>query len=348
MLALVPNWFKRQESILVLATLVLWTPLVGWHMLNGEAALSGNPSPLVDQSLRPTDVSVQWPKKAVEGKTCEVVVHFQASEKFLKKPMILEYLDGNYRDLHWKKIAHQVQWNGSPQTLKVHFQTPGRHPIVLKNAEQLVLSKSRIDVTPFPATVFPKDWQSHQTLSSNPADWHIWVNLYAESDKPKGQRQYAQITFQNQIIDRFLVSSGAPGHPTPMGQFKLGFKEYYPRSARYGNTPMPFWSAIDTGSNLGDVGFHSLEGEGYMYLLGHPASHGCLRLSRLPSVETNPKTGQKYWGDRGGARWIFDRVPPATPVTIFAQKRPDFQSESFEHYLKQLYQQAKKPHGKTI
>lgn len=348
MSALVPTWFKRQNSILFLATLVLWTPLVGWHMLNSEAALSTLPTLSTDRSLRPKDVIVQWPKKAVEGKLFEIGIHIQAAKETLEKPIVLEYLDGTYREPRWKKISQQVQWNSTPQKLKVYFQTPGRHPVMLKNAEQQLLSKGHIDVTPFPATVFPKDWQSHQLLSTNPADWHIWVNLYAESNNPKGQRQYAQITFQNQIIDRFLVSSGAPGHATPMGQFKLGFKEYYPRSARYGNTPMPFWSAIDTGSNLGDVGFHSLEGEGYMYLLGHPASHGCLRLSRLPSVETNPKTGQKYWGDRGGARWIFDRVPPATPVTIFAGKRPNFQSESFEHYLKQLYQQAKKPHGKAL
>jgi L,D-transpeptidase catalytic domain len=66
------------------------------------------------------------------------------------------------------------------------------------------------------------------------------------------------------------VSTGQPGHPTPMGIFTILGKELYHESNIYSGAPMPFMQRITyTG-----VAMH----EGY--LPGYPASHGCIRMPR--------------------------------------------------------------------
>jgi hypothetical protein len=64
------------------------------------------------------------------------------------------------------------------------------------------------------------------------------------------------------------VSTGQPGHPTPMGIFTILNKELYHESNIYSGAPMPFMQRITyTG-----VAMH----EGV--LPGYPASHGCIRM----------------------------------------------------------------------
>jgi hypothetical protein len=64
------------------------------------------------------------------------------------------------------------------------------------------------------------------------------------------------------------VSTGQPGHPTPMGIFTILSKELYHESNIYSGAPMPFMQRITyTG-----VAMH----EGI--LPGYPASHGCIRM----------------------------------------------------------------------
>lgn len=221
----------------------------------------------------------------------------------------------------------------SHQQHQIIFNQPGTQTIEVRDEQGQVWQKQTLEVKPFPASIFPRHHQEYPQLSQNPEDYHVWVNLHYNPKTHPKQRQYAQITYKGQILERLLISSGAPGHDTPQGNYKVGFKDYYPRSARYDDTPMPFWSAINMNGNEGEYGFHSLEGGGYLYLLGRPASHGCIRMSRMASVETNPETGEKYWGDRGGARWIYDRIPKHTPVSIFKQPLADFQFEDYPMYL---------------
>jgi lipoprotein-anchoring transpeptidase ErfK/SrfK len=243
-----------------------------------------------------------------------------------------------------------LSYDGSPHTIEkalrlgsIHqaqtltLQSPGVHTLEIRDAENTLWAQQTLKVEPFPASVFPKHQADYPGLSQNPADYHIWVNLHHDGKAP--QRQYAQITYKGKILERLLVSSGAAGHDTPLGDYKLGFKDYYPRSARYDDTPMPFWSAINVNGNEGEYGFHALDSGGYLYLLGKPASHGCIRLSRLASLETHPKTGEKYWGDRGGARWIYDRIPQNTPVSIFKHPVESFAFEDYPQYLAREAQQ---------
>ncbi len=64
------------------------------------------------------------------------------------------------------------------------------------------------------------------------------------------------------------VATGMPGHPTPMGVFDIIQRDRFHHSNIYSNAPMPFMERI----TWSGVALH--EGVG----LGHPASHGCIRM----------------------------------------------------------------------
>ena len=65
------------------------------------------------------------------------------------------------------------------------------------------------------------------------------------------------------------VSTGVPGHPTPMGVFSIIEKDRYHHSNIYSGAPMPYMQRI----TWSGVALH--EGA----LPGGPASHGCIRMS---------------------------------------------------------------------
>jgi L,D-transpeptidase catalytic domain len=65
------------------------------------------------------------------------------------------------------------------------------------------------------------------------------------------------------------VSTGVPGHPTPMGVFSIIEKDRYHHSNIYSGAPMPYMQRI----TWSGVALH----EGVVP--GHPASHGCIRLT---------------------------------------------------------------------
>jgi hypothetical protein len=64
------------------------------------------------------------------------------------------------------------------------------------------------------------------------------------------------------------VATGVPGHATPMGVFDIIQRDRFHHSNIYSNAPMPFMERI----TWSGVAMH--EGVG----LGHPASHGCIRM----------------------------------------------------------------------
>ena len=99
-------------------------------------------------------------------------------------------------------------------------------------------------------------------------------------------------------IAQSRISTGMPGHPTPIGLFTILGKERWHRSNIYSGAPMPFmqritWSGI--AMHLGVVP-------------GHPASHGCIRLP--------DGFAQQFWGmTQIGSRVMVARRDP-TPVEI--------------------------------
>jgi L,D-transpeptidase catalytic domain len=66
------------------------------------------------------------------------------------------------------------------------------------------------------------------------------------------------------------VATGVPSLPTPTGVFSVIQKQVFHRSNIYSNAPMPFMERI----TWSGVALH--EGEN----IGHPASHGCIRMPR--------------------------------------------------------------------
>jgi len=84
------------------------------------------------------------------------------------------------------------------------------------------------------------------------------------------------------------VATGVPGHLTPMGVFSVIQKQRFHRSNIYSNAPMPFMQRI----TWSGVAMH--EGPG----VGHPASHGCIRMPD------------------GFAERLYGVTPLGTPVII--------------------------------
>ena len=102
-----------------------------------------------------------------------------------------------------------------------------------------------------------------------------------------GSRCYAN----GERVAQGQVSTGVPGHPTPLGVFSVIEKDRHHHSNIYSGAPMPFMQRI----TWSGIALH--EGA----LPGHPASHGCIRLSR--------DFAQKLWPTtKLGARVIVART----------------------------------------
>src|SRR5713101_8986076 len=70
------------------------------------------------------------------------------------------------------------------------------------------------------------------------------------------------------LAARSAVSTGVPGHPTPMGVFTVIDKQRWHRSNLYSAAPMPYMQRI----TWSGVALHA------GVVPEHPASHGCIRL----------------------------------------------------------------------
>ena len=96
-------------------------------------------------------------------------------------------------------------------------------------------------------------------------------------DTPKGPLQIIISIADQQIslydngapIARSSVSTGVQGHPTPLGVFSVISKERWHRSNIYSSAPMPYMQRI----TWSGIALHA------GVVPGHPASHGCIRLT---------------------------------------------------------------------
>lgn len=72
----------------------------------------------------------------------------------------------------------------------------------------------------------------------------------------------------DELIATSPVSTGKPGHATPVGSFRILQKQVHHHPNRYSNAPMPYMERLtETG-----IALHA------GHLPGYPASHGCIRL----------------------------------------------------------------------
>jgi len=81
-------------------------------------------------------------------------------------------------------------------------------------------------------------------------------------------RQQVKIYDDNGLFAEAPVSTGMPGHPTPMGVFSVIQKHKYHHSNIYSGAPMPYMQRI----TWSGVAMHA------GVLPGYPASHGCIRM----------------------------------------------------------------------
>jgi hypothetical protein len=98
----------------------------------------------------------------------------------------------------------------------------------------------------------------------------------AEKSMPDGpliiaisiQHQHLKVFDSNGLYAETPISTGMPGHSTPMGVFSVLEKQRWHRSNIYSGAPMPYMQRI----TWSGVAIH----EGV--LPGYPASHGCIRM----------------------------------------------------------------------
>lgn len=95
------------------------------------------------------------------------------------------------------------------------------------------------------------------------------------------------------LVQLSRVSTGRPGHETPLGRFHVRYRYPAPMSSSY-MVRMHYWICID---DLGELGLHQCQPQQYRQL-GTAASHGCIRLG--------PNT----------ARWLYGWLPDGANVLI--------------------------------
>jgi lipoprotein-anchoring transpeptidase ErfK/SrfK len=88
-------------------------------------------------------------------------------------------------------------------------------------------------------------------------------------------RQQVKIYDDNGLFAEAPVSTGMPGHPTPMGVFSVIQKHKYHHSNIYSGAPMPYMQRI----TWSGVAMHA------GVLPGYPASHGCIRMPMAFAVK---------------------------------------------------------------
>lgn len=77
------------------------------------------------------------------------------------------------------------------------------------------------------------------------------------------------VAYRNGVpIGVSTVSTGKPGHRTPLGVFTVLQKRVHHRSSKYANAPMPYMQRL----TWSGIALHGGK------LPGYPASHGCIRL----------------------------------------------------------------------
>ena len=82
------------------------------------------------------------------------------------------------------------------------------------------------------------------------------------------QRQIDYVYRSGKLIGVTTVSTGKPGHDTPVGTFTVLQKKVYHRSTIYDGAPMPFMRRL----TWDGIALHAGR------IPGYPASHGCVRL----------------------------------------------------------------------
>ena len=118
------------------------------------------------------------------------------------------------------------------------------------------------------------------------------------------------------LIAVSTVSTGRPGHETPVGEFEILQKNVDHRSNLYNDAPMPFMQRL----TWDGIALHAGHNP------GSPASHGCIRLPKAFARDLYALT------DLGGLVSVTDSPvlltdPPVDPV----QDEPTYDTPSYRY-----------------
>lgn len=266
--------------------------------------------------------------EAIEGQKTKLVLRaVGAVRQFpVKGRVVFEDMDYQGQSKITQKIPFVLKGR-QPQSLTLHFHTPGKKTVRIEtDSPELPTRHVLAYVKPFAATVFPRALA--RNWSKQPQDWQVLVNLHHDNRPGSTQRQYYEIIHKGELVQRLLTSSATAGRLTPTGKFKLGVKAASPKSTLY-ESVMPFWTTILIPGYSYEYGNHGLVGESYLYYLGTPASHGCLRLSNKWVKENGE------WLNIGGAHWVYEHVPVGTSIHIYRQARQPFVFENYQMWVSQ-------------
>ncbi len=155
--------------------------------------------------------------------------------------------DGEKRAAHMARSVHLIAALGAALLVSTSFVTPADASLLrrakAKHSESREAGKREKKEAKYPSGVL-----------------HIVVNI---------STQRVALYSDDKLATRSTVSTGVPGHPTPLGVFSVIGKERYHASNIYSGAPMPFMQRI----TWSGVALHQ------GFVTGRPASHGCIRLT---------------------------------------------------------------------
>ena len=106
----------------------------------------------------------------------------------------------------------------------------------------------------------------------------VWPHVIATISLTKQEMDvFAETADYQQLTYKWKISTGRKGYETPTGDFKPIWADPDHHSSIYENAPMPF-------SVFFTEGGYAIHGTLEVAHLGHPVSHGCIRLD-TPNAE---------------------------------------------------------------
>jgi lipoprotein-anchoring transpeptidase ErfK/SrfK len=151
---------------------------------------------------------------------------------------------------------------------------PSAAPSADAAAVQPAAPRMIIPAPPSPAEIAQR--QAQAQLAADAAGLDAGEFIWRPELAPAGNvevvvsipQQRAYIYRANQLIGVTTVSTGRPGHRTPMGRFPIMEKHRTHFSSLYDSAPMPFMQRL----TMGGIALHAGQ------IPGYAASHGCVRL----------------------------------------------------------------------
>jgi hypothetical protein len=123
--------------------------------------------------------------------------------------------------------------------------------------------------------------------------------------------QMAYVYRGGTLIGLSTVSTGAPGHDTPVGEFTILQKKVDHKSSLYDDAPMPFMQRL----TWDGIALHAGR------IPGHPASHGCVRLPKAFAKILYNATGL------GAAVRITDEYVASLPAAEETNPEPIYETD---------------------